>query len=92
MVSSGSRWAIRLLFRVASSDVRHLPGVDVELPAVQLTGEDAVLDVAEPGQVGTQVRAVPLHEVVAEPPHLVRLAVGLEPVLDVDRHAQQTAT
>ena len=38
----------------------------VELPAVQLAGQHVAVDDAEPGQVGLQVRAAPLHDPVAE--------------------------
>ena len=38
----------------------------VELPAVQLAGEDVAVEDTETGQVGLQVRAAPLDRPVAE--------------------------
>ena len=46
-------------------------GGDVELPAVEGAGEDAVLDLAEAGQVGLQVRAAALDAVAAALPGLL---------------------
>jgi hypothetical protein len=52
---------------------------------VLAAGQDAVLDLAEPREVGREVRAPALHEPVAEAPHLGDLALLGQPVLDVAR-------
>ena len=59
------------------------PAGDVELPTVQIAGEHAVLDVPEPREVGTHVRAATLHQAVAEPPQPLVLLGQCQPFLDV---------
>src|SRR5439155_26130681 len=81
------RFRSRLVGPVRTDLVAHageaLPRGQVELPAVQLAGQDPVLDLAEAGQVRLQVRAAPLQYPVAHPDVLrVGLLLGV-PALGV---------